>query len=480
MPQKTQSHHALYSDLCAIVGTENVSDEEYVRRAYTRAPFIKIYGGQRGKLPGIVVRPATTEQVAAIVKLANQTGYAIVPKGGGGSLSAFPPPHVGTDSNILIDTMRMNRIINLDKNYMQVTAECGIVLSQLAEIARKEGFLLHTVDVPIHMDTLGGVLSGFIGGGEPADLATSGTMNKYLLGLKVVLPTGDIIETGGGPGTNIYQKQILHREAHSPDMTGMFVGDAGVFGIKTEATISLLPYPEVSINGVFEMGTVENAWNAVSKAARIEPYPYTRLMLLRRPNESAVLLYVIRGHTKEETNLKKKILEDVLASFGGKPGGYGAAMEVGVLFSARQLGKTVLPRASNMTYFGESLVPRDLVPKWLEYVNKAFDERFNDLEIVIRSDFALPYLRNLSITGILVYFGKSVPLDVITDRVRDYTENEWHNVLFEKFGGFTELAQGMGSYEAASVWSPAYKAYMKSLKQALDPNNILMPGLWRI
>jgi hypothetical protein len=173
-------------------------------------------------------------------------------------------------------------------------------------------------------------------------------------------------------------------------------------------------------------------------------------------------------------------LEDVLASFGGKPGGYGAAMEVGVLFSARQLGKTVLPRASNMTYFGESLVPRDLVPKWLEYVNKAFDERFNDLEIVIRSDFALPYLRNLSITGILVYFGKSVPLDVITDRVRDYTENEWHNVLFEKFGGFTELAQGMGSYEAASVWSPAYKAYMKSLKQALDPNNILMPGLWRI
>ena len=167
MPQKTENHHALYSDLCAIVGQENVSDEEYVRRAYTRAPFMRVYGGERGKTPGIVVRPDTTEQVSSILKLANKTGYAVVPKGGGGSLSAFPPPHVGTDSNILIDTTRMNRILNFDKDYMQVTAECGIVLSQLAEIVRKEGFLLHTVDVPIHMDTLGGVLSGFIGGGDP-------------------------------------------------------------------------------------------------------------------------------------------------------------------------------------------------------------------------------------------------------------------------------------------------------------------------
>ena len=213
---------------------------------------------------------------------------------------------------------------------MTVTAECGIVLSQLAEEVRKEGFLLHTVDVPIHMDTLGGVLSGFIGGGEPADLGTSGTINKHLLGLKVVLPTGSIIQTGGGPGTNIYQNEVLHREAHSPDMTGMFVGDAGSIGIKTEATLNLLPYPKHSLNGAFDMDTVEIAWKAVSKAVSIEPYPCTRLMLLRRPGEAAILLYVIRGHSSEEVNYKKKILEDILSSFGGKPKGFGTAMEMDI------------------------------------------------------------------------------------------------------------------------------------------------------
>lgn len=482
MPQQTQSHHALYADLCAIAGQENVSDEEYVRRSYTRGPFMKVYGygGKRGKVPGIVIRPNTTEEISAILKLANRTGFAVVPKGGGGSLSAFPPPHVGTDSNILIDTTRMNRILELNKEYMIVTAECGIILSQLAEEVRKEGFLLHTVDVPIHMDTLGGVLSGFIGGGEPADLATSGTMSKYLLGLKIVLPTGEIIQTGGGPGTNIHQSKVLHREAHSPDMTGMFIADAGMFGIKTEATISLLPYPTSSINGTFDMGAVENAWNAVSKAVSIEPYPYTRLMLLRRSNETAVLLYVIRGHSKEETALKKKILEDVLSSYGGKPGGYGFAMEIGNLFSARQLGKEVLPRANIMTYFGESLIPRSLVPQWLKYLNKVLDEKFNDLDIVVRCDFALPYLRALSVCGILVYFGKKTPSEVVTERMRDYIENEWHQIMFEEYGGFNELAQGMSFVQSASVWSPNYKSFMQTIKRALDPNNILMPGLWRL
>ena len=479
MPEQTKNHHALYKDLCGILGQERVNDEEYVRRAYTRGPFTRIYGDTRGKVPGVVVKPKTAEEISGILKLANDKGIAVVPKGGGGSLSAFPPLHIGTDANILIDTTGMNRILNLNKEYMTVTAECGIILSQLAEELRKEGFLLHTVDVPIHMDTLGGVLSGFIGGGEPADLATSGTINKYLLGLKVVLPTGDIIQTGGGPGTNIYQSEVLHREAHSPDMTGMFIGDAGVFGIKAEATIQLLPYPKHSLNGAFEMGTVDAAWAAVGKAVSVEPYPYTRLMLLRKPGEPAILLYVIRGNSSEETNYKKKVLEEILSSFGGKAGGFGTAMEMGTLFSARQLGK-VLPIANTMSYFGESLIPRLLVPKWLEYLNKVLDERFNDLDIVRRCDFALPYLRQMSVCGIMAYFGKKVPVEESTRRLKDYTDNEWHKVLFSQYGGFTELAQGMGSIEAASVWSPTYKTYMKTIKRALDPNDILMPGLWRI
>jgi glycolate oxidase len=480
MRQELQRHHALYNDLRSIAGPENVSDEEFVRRAYTRGPFTRIYGDTRGKVPGIIVKPTSTEQVSEIVKLANRTKTPVVPKGGGGSLSAFPPPFVGTDENILIDTTGMNKIIEIDKEYMRVTAECGIILSQLAEEIRKAGFHLPTVDVPIHMDTLGGVLSGFIGGGEPSDLATSGTMNKYLLGLRVVLPTGDVIYTGGGPGTNIHQSKILHREAASPDMTGMFIGDGGVFGIKTEATFEVRPFPMFYQPGVYDMGNWDNLWKAFSTLVSIDPYPYTRLLVLHNRHGPTLVMYIIRAHSEEEMNLKKRIVEETFTSCGGKTGGaeYHAGMKLGSMFSARQLGKAVLPRASMMSYFGEALLPRARVREWLDYLNDYVDRNFKGIKITERVDFAIPYLRAMAVTGILMYFGKETPGEQVKKVVSDFMLNEMHKTLFQKFGGFTELAQGIGQVESASCWSPAYKSYMKSMKRALDPNNILMPNLW--
>jgi len=480
MRQEVQEHHALYNDLCSIAGADNVSDEEFVRRAYTRAPATKVYGGGRGKTPGVAVRPTTTEQVSEIVKLANKTKTPVVPKGGGGSIAAFPPPHVGTEANILIDTTGMNKIIEIDKEYMRVTAECGVILSRLAEEVRKVGFHLPTVDVPVHMDSVGGVLSGFIGGGEPSDLATSGTMNKYLLGLRVVLPTGDIIYTGGGPGTNTHQDKILHREAASPDMTGMFIADGGAFGIKTEATFEIVPYPMHYIVGIYDMGNWDNLWKAFSILVSMAPYPYTRLMAFHKRDGPTLVMYVVRAHSAEEMNLKKGIVEDTFASCGGKTGGaeVDAGLKIGSMFSARQLGKAVLPRASMMSYFGEALVPRARTREWLDYLNDQADKVLGDVEITERVDFALPYLRAMCVTGILMYFGKEAPAEQVTKIIYDFSADELHKTLSQRFGGFTELAQGFGQVQSAAGWSPAYKSYMSSLKKALDPNNILMPNLW--
>jgi len=480
MSQDVKQHHSLYGELCSIVGSENVSDEDFVRRAYTRAPFTMIFGYSRGKTPGIAVRPKTTEHVSAIVRLANKTKVPIVPKGGGGSLAAFPPPWVGGDDNILIDTTAMNKIVEIDKEYMRVTAQCGVILSQLADEVRKVGFHLPTVDVPIHMDTLGGVLSGFIGGGEPSDLATSGTMNKYLLGLQVVLPTGEIINTGGGPGTNIHQSKTLHRDAASPDMTGMFVGDGGVFGIKTEATFEIKPFPRYYLPGIYDMGSWDNVWKAFNILVSIDPYPYTRLLVLHKRAGPTLVMYIIRAHSEKELNTKKEIVEEVFSSCGGKTGGseFEAGMRLGIAFSARQLGKAVLPRASMMSYFGEALVPRNRAPDWLDYLNDSADRIFKDIKVTERVDFVLPYLRAMCVAGILIYFGKESPAEQVTSILRDFTANEMHKNLFERYGGFAELAQGIAQVDSASCWSPAYKSYMMSLKKALDPNNILMPDLW--
>lgn len=478
---KTEKKMAqLYDELKSVVGPEHVSAEEFVRRSYTRGPFQSLGGGTRGKTPGIVVRPGTTEEISRIVKIANQTLTPIVPKGGSGSVAAFPPPHVGGDDNILLDTTRMN-LIEVDAETMTVTAECGAILAHVQAEAKKKGFHFFAVDVPIHMDTIGGVCSGFLGGGEPSDVATSGTMNDYLLGLKIVLPTGEIVQTGGGPGTNIYQKKFLHREAGSPDMTGMFVGDGGYFGIKTEATYTIHPFPTSYLAGIFEMDSEENMWKAYNRLVTTDPYPYTRLLAFHEKEGKWFMVYVIRGHSESETGLKRKVLNEICRSFGGIPAPLSdKTKEIADMFSARRLGQQVLRVGSAMTYFGEGLVPRPVTLDYLRDLNRLIEREIKDLDIIKHVDFSIPYLRATTITGILLYFGKKTTRDEVSKTIYNKAFHEFHEILSRKYGGFTENCQGESAALSASAWSPAYKTFMVTLKKTLDPNNILMPGLWRI
>ena len=481
MSEETEKKSSLYSEMCFIAGPENVTKEEAARRSYTRGPFMGIGGGGRGKTPGIVVRPGSTEEISEIVKLANRTKTPIVPKGGSGAVATFPPVYVGTDENILIDTTRMNRILEINEEYMTVKAECGVILSNLQAEVKERGFHLYTVDTPVHMDTIGGVLSGFLGGGEPSDLATSGTMNNYLLGLKVVLPTGDIIETGGGPGTNIHQKRILHREAGSPDTTGLFVADGGAFGIKTEATFSIHPYPSKYVPGIYNMGSDESMWKAFNELARTDPYAYTRLLAFREQGDDWFFIYVIRGYSDEETASKKRVLDKICQSHGGKPAGSGHdGFKIANMFSTHRLGQQVLPTSSAMTFFGEAVVPRPVSLEYVRDLNALIDEKLGDLNFYKRVDFTLPYLRATTISGVLLYFGKEHSREEVSKRVYKDTYEQQHRLMSEKYGGWVETAQGESAALSASAWSPAYKAFMQTLKKTLDPNNILMPGLWRI
>ena len=481
MKEEIQMKHPLFAELCSVVGPEHVTEEEFSRRAYTRAPFYSMGAGGRGKTPGIVVRPGSTEEISDIVKLANHTKTPIVPRGGGGSVSPFPPLHVGGDDNILLDTQRLNRIINIDSEYMTVTAECGVILSALAEEVRRKGYHVHTVDVPIHMDSVGGVLSGFLGGGEPSDVATSGTMNNYLLGMRIVLPTGEIIQTGGGPATNIHQSRFLHREAGGPDLSGMFVGDGGAFGIKTEATFTIYPHPGVFLPGITDMGTEDKMWNAFDQLVRTAPYPYTRLLAFHEQGGSWYFVHIIRAHTKEEADSKRREFERACYENKGKPATVGdEIMQIAGMFSARRLGQQTLPVGSTMTYFGEALIPRPRSLEYLRDLNALLDETVGDLDIYKRVDFVVPYLRATTITGILLYFGKGTTRDEASQKIFTQAIHRMEELFTVKYGGWTETHQGTSFAHTATAWSPTYKAFILNLKKTLDPNNILMPGLWRI
>ncbi len=467
------SSEKLYDILSNIVGNRYVSSDEAVRYSYTRTP-----NWIRGEPPLIVVRPGSVDEISEIVKVANSHRIPVIPRGGGASVAGFPLSHRVPES-ILVDVTRLNKIIDIDEDHFVVTAEAGVLLGDLHKILKSKGYHVYSVDVPFYIDTLGGVISGFNGGGEPADVATSGELYHYLLGLKVVLPTGEIVQTGSGPGTNIHARKVIDRTPNTPDLTGLFVGDAGIFGIKAEATLAMEPWPDYFILGGFRTNSLLKAWSCSRKLTSRAPYPYTRLLLLKTNDINEwYVIYVIRAHEREEADFKLKTLTNTCKSEGLSEVNEKEAYSIALRYGTRDIGRTFAPRG--MYIYFEAVFPAKYIPETTKLSREYAKKNLGDLELLSKVtdwvEFIAPKLRNTAIFGILLFFKKKsmTPKDV------ENLIKVWIGYMREsmKWGGFTEAVQGIGTFEAAAVWSDSYKQLVNRIKQALDPNNIMNPGLW--
>lgn len=181
---------------------------------------------------GVVVEPGSTRDVADVVQLASAANLPLVPRGGGMSYTLGYVPL--RPSSLLLDLRRMNRIVEIHDEDLYVTVECGVTWAQLLAAMRT-----HHVRMPF-FGTLSGMQATI--GGSLAQNATglgSGFLSDCVLGLEVVLADGRVVCTGSGAaqGTSPF-----HR-CFGPDLNGLFLADAGAFGIKTRATLSLTRTP---------------------------------------------------------------------------------------------------------------------------------------------------------------------------------------------------------------------------------------------
>jgi D-lactate dehydrogenase (cytochrome) len=181
---------------------------------------------------GVVVEPGSTQEVADVVRLAGAANLPLVPRGGGMSYTLGYVPL--RPSSILLDLRRMNRILDIHDEDLYVTVECGVTWAQLFEAMRER-----TVRMPFF-----GTLSGLHAtvGGSLAQNASGlgyGFLSDCVLGLEVVLADGRVVRTGSGAarGTAPFQRSF------GPDLSGLFLADAGAFGIKTRATFGLTRTP---------------------------------------------------------------------------------------------------------------------------------------------------------------------------------------------------------------------------------------------
>ncbi|BAS29208.1 FAD-binding oxidoreductase [Limnochorda pilosa] len=226
----------------ALLGTERVlaSPEELL---VYECDGLTLYRNQ----PELVVLPETTEEVASIVRLLKDRGVPFVPRGAGTSLSGgtFSEPGV-----VQISLARMRRILRVDLRNRRAVVQAGVVNLHLSQAVEQQGY--HYAPDPSSQGacTIGGNVAENSGG--PHTLKYGVTVN-HVLGLKVVLPSGEVVELGGP-----------QEDPPGYDLVGLITGSEGTLGIVTEATVRLTRNPQAwkTYLAVFE--SVEDATRCVS------------------------------------------------------------------------------------------------------------------------------------------------------------------------------------------------------------------------
>jgi len=234
MPLRTDSYlnEFLYTELADVVGSENVSISASDKIAYSCdyywIPELWIDRGRRGPEPDMVVHPRSVEEVSRICRIAGKHGIPLTTWGGGsGSQGGALPIHGG----IVLDTKKLHRILEIDKTSLTVTAETGIIMQHLEWALAQEGVGTMHEPASISCATLG----GFLGHRGTGVLSTKyGKIEDMVLALEVVLADGTVINTLPVP-----------RHASGPDLTQLFLGSEGTFGVMTKATLKIHPLPEV-------------------------------------------------------------------------------------------------------------------------------------------------------------------------------------------------------------------------------------------
>ncbi len=216
---------ALIERFSAIVGEKNALTAPEDLAAY----LVEQRDLYHGRTP-LVLRPGSTEEVAAIMKLASETKTPVVPQGGNTGLVGGQQPDE-SGAAIILSLGRMNRIRNLDTVGNLVTLEAGVILKNLQEAAEKAGRLF-----PLSLGAegscqIGGNLGSNAGG---TAVLAYGNMRELCLGLEAVLPTGEILN----------DLRYVKKDNTGYDLKDLFIGSEGTLGVITAAVLKIFPQPK--------------------------------------------------------------------------------------------------------------------------------------------------------------------------------------------------------------------------------------------
>jgi glycolate oxidase len=235
----------------AIVGPAFLKTDEESRSAYGTDAL------KRGTPADAVVCPADTQQVAAIARLCDTRRIPLVPRGAGtGYTGGAVPRHGG----LVLSLERFNRILEIDEPNLLAVVEPNVITGDLQDAVERVGLFYPPDPASLRQCSLGGNVAECAGGPRAFKY---GTTKRYVLGLEAVLPTGEVIRTGGKTVKNVV----------GYDLTQLLVGSEGTLAIITKIILRLIPRPpfQATLRATFD--SIEAATAAVVRVTRARVVP---------------------------------------------------------------------------------------------------------------------------------------------------------------------------------------------------------------
>ena len=243
---KPKNLQAAWSDFVDILGKENVSTNEDELLAHAGSDWSS-YAARQEEKPFMILKPLTTEEVSNIVKICHQRRIPITAYSGGTSLEGHFAP---TRGGVCIDFSRMDQILKLHKEDLDVIVQPAVGWEMLNEELAKEGLFFPPDPGP------GAMIGGMVGTGcSGTNAYRYGTMREWVINLTVVMADGTVIKT----------RQRPRKSSAGYDLTKMFIGSEGTLGLVTEATLKVTVKPKSQSVAVASFGTVHDAAECVAR-----------------------------------------------------------------------------------------------------------------------------------------------------------------------------------------------------------------------
>ena len=460
---------ALLARFAAIVG-----DKYAITDPQMQAPYVvEMRDLFHGRTP-LVLRPASVGEVAAIVKLANETGTAIVPQGGNTGLVGGQTP---LNNEIVLSLNRLDRIREVDATSNTITCEAGVTLQRAREAAAAVDRLYPQLLPSEGTCTIGGNLSTNAGG--TAALAY-GVARAHVLGIEVVLADGRIL----------HDLNKLKKDNTGYDLRNLFIGAEGTLGVITAAVLRLVPRPRSVETAFVGLPSPEAALallniasdNAGGGVTSYELMPREGLEIVLRytagcrdPLDAPHPWYVLIELSSQAQSGLRDVLEDILAK-GVEQGLVSDAAIAESLEQTKAFWRVRENFGEAQRYAGGSIkhdisVPVAAVPAFLKDAAAAVER-------------AVPGARPLPFGHLgdgNIHYNVNQPAGA--DKAEYLTHWDAMNAavyeVVKPYGGSISAEHGIGvikRHQLPAVKDPVALELMRSLKSLLDPKGILNPG----